>query len=74
MACRNHSPRPGLDTKTGRWYKGAQSNSDAHRGPETEMYLAHVENGMKRAYAQRDWGRLEKALGEMWEQLKDVVK
>jgi hypothetical protein len=38
------------------------------------MYLAHVENGMKRAYAQRDWGRLEKALGEMWEQVKDVVK
>ncbi len=40
----------------------------------TEMYLAHVENGMKRAYAQRDWGRLEKALLGMWEQVKDVTK
>jgi hypothetical protein len=26
------------------------------------MYLSHVEPGMKRAYAQRDWGRLERAL------------
>jgi len=31
----------------------------------TEMYLSHVEPGMKRAYAQRDWGRLERALIEM---------
>lgn len=31
----------------------------------TEMYLAHVEQGMKRAYAQRDWARLDRALVEM---------
>jgi len=31
----------------------------------TEMYLAHSEKGMKRAYAERDWGRLEWALMEM---------
>jgi hypothetical protein len=31
----------------------------------TEMYLAHAEAGMKRTYAERDWGRLERALGEM---------
>ena len=29
------------------------------------MYLAHSEKGMKRAYAERDWGRLERALVEM---------
>jgi len=31
----------------------------------TEMYLSHVENGMKKHYADRDWGRLERALVEM---------
>ena len=40
----------------------------------TEMYLAHVENGMKRAYAQRDWGRLERATVVMLGQVKDVLK
>ncbi len=33
----------------------------------TEMYLAHAEPGMKKAYAQRDWDRLEKAVVEMEE-------
>ena len=40
----------------------------------TEMYLAHVENGLKRAYAQRDWGRLERATVVMLGQVKDVLK
>ncbi len=31
----------------------------------TEMYLSHTEKGMRRHYAQRDWGRLERALLEM---------
>ena len=39
----------------------------------TEMYLAHSEPGMKRHYAQRDWARLERALIEMWDRLKDVL-
>jgi len=38
----------------------------------TEMYLAHVEVGMKRAYAERDWGRLERALGRMEKQVGKV--
>jgi len=29
------------------------------------MYLSHSEKGMKRAYAERDWTRLERALVEM---------
>ena len=40
----------------------------------TEMYLSHAEPGMKRSYAERDWGRLERALAEMGSQLKDVLK
>jgi hypothetical protein len=40
----------------------------------TEMYLSHSERGMKRNYAQRNWARLEKALGEMWEQLQNVLQ
>jgi hypothetical protein len=39
----------------------------------TEMYLGHAENGMKRVYAQRDWGRLEKALLVVEERLKEVL-
>jgi hypothetical protein len=39
----------------------------------TEMYLAHAEPGMKRTYAQRDWARLERALGEMETRPKDVL-
>jgi integrase len=39
----------------------------------TEMYLAHAEPGMKRAYAQRDWGRLAQALEAMAERLKDAL-
>lgn len=35
----------------------------------TEMYLPHSEKGMKRAYAQRGWQRLEKALNQMEEML-----
>ena len=35
----------------------------------TEMYLSQTEKGMKRAYAQRDWQRLEKALNQMEEML-----
>jgi predicted transcriptional regulator len=40
----------------------------------TEMYLGHVENGMKKHYAQRDWERLERALVEMEARLKDVLR
>jgi len=39
----------------------------------TEMYLAHAEPGMKRAYAQRDWTRLERALVELERVLGLVV-
>lgn len=35
----------------------------------TEMYLAHVEPGMKRHYAQRDWGRLARALVQLGKKL-----
>ena len=31
----------------------------------TEMYLSHAEPGMKRAYAERDWARLARALERM---------
>lgn len=40
----------------------------------TEMYLAHVEPGMKRHYAQRDWGRLDRALVKMERRLRSVLK
>lgn len=40
----------------------------------TEMYLAHAENGMKRAYAQRDWARLGKALAVLEKRLKAITK
>jgi hypothetical protein len=33
--------------------------------PAPEMHLSHSEKGMKRAYAERDWTRLERALNEM---------
>ena len=39
----------------------------------TELYLAHAEPGMKKHYAQRDWGRLEKALLEMEKRLKGII-
>ena len=39
----------------------------------TEMYLSHSEKGMKKHYAQRDWGRLERATLVMAEKLKDVL-
>ncbi len=39
----------------------------------TELYLSHSENGMKQFYAQRDWGRLEKALQEMEKRLNGVI-
>ena len=39
----------------------------------TEMYLGHVEPGMKKHYAQRDWGRLERALVEMGKRLENVA-
>jgi len=35
----------------------------------TEMYLSHAEPGMKRAYAERDWARLGRALTKMERQL-----
>ena len=38
----------------------------------TEMYLSHVEPGMKRAYVQRDWARLGRALEEMRDRLSVV--
>ena len=41
---------------------------------ETEMYLSHSEPGMKRHYAHRDWARLERALGQLWERLSGVLK
>lgn len=37
------------------------------------MFLANGEPGMKRHYAQRDWGGLERALGEMEQKLKSVM-
>jgi len=39
----------------------------------TEMYLSHSEPGMKRHYAHRDWARLERALGQLWERLSGVL-
>lgn len=39
----------------------------------TEMYLAHAEPGMKRAYAQRNWSRLDRALKKMEKRLSDVL-
>jgi hypothetical protein len=39
----------------------------------TEMYLSHSEKGMKKNYAHRDWGRLDVALDEMWEQVESVL-
>ena len=39
----------------------------------TEMYLAHSEPGMKKHYAHRDWARLERAIWEMGERVKDVL-
>ena len=35
---------------------------DAIDSDVTEMYLAHAEPGMKKAYVQRDWKRLGRAL------------
>ena len=40
----------------------------------TEMYLSHSEPGMKRHYAQRDWGRLERALAGMEIRLEEMLK
>ena len=40
----------------------------------TEQYLSHAVNGMKKHYVQRDWGRLDAALDEMWGQLKGILK
>jgi len=31
----------------------------------TEMYLAHVERGMKRNYAQRNWAALDEAIDKL---------
>ena len=39
----------------------------------TEMYLSHSEPGMKRHYAERDWGRLERALDEMQQRLREIL-
>jgi hypothetical protein len=39
----------------------------------TEMYLSHSEPGMKRHYVHRDWARLERALGQLWERLSGVL-
>ena len=39
----------------------------------TDMFLSHAENGMKKAYAHRDWARLAKALTVMEERLKNVL-
>jgi excisionase family DNA binding protein len=39
----------------------------------TEMYLGHVERGMKKHYAERDWARLERALMEMELRLSGVL-
>ena len=40
----------------------------------TEMYLSHVENGMKKHYADRDWGRLERALVEMERRVRPLFE
>ena len=40
----------------------------------TEMYLSHAEPGMKRAYAERDWARLARALGKMERHLGGVLR
>ena len=39
----------------------------------TEMYLSRAEQGIKKHYAQRDWGRLERALTEMERRLDGVL-
>ena len=39
----------------------------------TEMYLSHAEPGMKRAYAERDWARLDRAMKKMGKRLEDML-